>query len=93
MAHKKASGSTHLGRDSAAKRLGVKRHDGQAVAAGEIVVRQRGTKVHPGTNVRRGADDTLYAAVAGTVKFTERRVRSFVGALTARKFVSILPAK
>ncbi len=93
MAHKKASGSTRLGRESTSKRLGVKRHDGQVVRAGEIVVRQRGTKVHPGPNIRKGADDTLYAATGGTVKFTKRRVRSFVGALTQRTFVSILAAK
>ena len=68
-AHKKGVGSTRNGRDSEAKRLGVKRADGQFVLAGNILVRQRGTKIHPGTNVGIGGDDTLYALVDGTVKF------------------------
>ena len=68
-AHKKGTGSSHNGRDSEAKRLGVKRSDGQAVLAGNILVRQRGTKIHPGTNVGIGKDDTLFALVDGTVKF------------------------
>jgi len=69
MAHKKGAGSTKNGRDSASKRLGTKRGDGQYVLAGNILVRQRGTKIHPGTNVGRGNDDTLYALVDGRVKF------------------------
>jgi large subunit ribosomal protein L27 len=69
LAHKKGVGSTRNGRDSAAKRLGVKKGDGQAVLAGNILVRQRGTKIHPGTNVGIGSDDTLYATVSGKVKF------------------------
>ena len=68
-AHKKGVGSTKNGRDSEAKRLGVKKSDGQAVTAGNIIVRQRGTKIHPGLNVGRGSDDTLFARVDGTVKF------------------------
>ncbi|GGI96175.1 50S ribosomal protein L27 [Alicyclobacillus cellulosilyticus] len=68
-AHKKGVSSTRNGRDSEAKRLGVKRGDGQFVQAGCILVRQRGTKIHPGFNVGRGKDDTLYAKVAGRVKF------------------------
>ena len=68
-AHKKGMGSTKNGRDSESKRLGVKRADGQFVLAGNILVRQRGTKIHPGTNVGRGGDDTLYAKVNGTVRF------------------------
>ena len=68
-AHKKGVGSTKNGRDSESKRLGVKRQDGQVVAAGNILVRQRGTKIHPGTNVGRGSDDTLFALVDGTVRF------------------------
>lgn len=68
-AHKKGMGSTKNGRDSAAQRLGVKRGDGQAVLAGNILVRQRGTKIHPGTNVGIGSDDTLFALVDGKVKF------------------------
>jgi len=69
MAHKKGVGSTKNGRDSKAKRLGPKRADGQFVLAGNILVRQRGTKIHPGVNVGRGSDDTLYALVDGIVRF------------------------
>jgi large subunit ribosomal protein L27 len=69
MAHKKGVGSSKNGRDSNAKRLGVKRHAGQQVLAGTIIVRQRGTRIHPGLNVGRGNDDTLYALVDGVVKF------------------------
>lgn len=68
-AHKKGGGSTKNGRDSNAKRLGVKRSDGQFVLAGNILVRQRGSHIHPGTNVGKGSDDTLFAKVDGTVKF------------------------
>ena len=68
-AHKKGVGSTKTGRDSEAKRLGVKKADGQNVLAGNILVRQRGTKIHPGTNVGKGGDDTLFALVNGKVKF------------------------
>ena len=69
MAHKKGGGSTKNGRDSNAKRLGAKRADGQYVLAGSILVRQRGTKIHPGVNVGRGGDDTLYAKANGVVRF------------------------
>lgn len=69
MAHKKGVGSTKNGRDSAAQRLGVKRADGQPVLAGNILVRQRGTHIHPGNNVGIGSDDTLFALVDGKVKF------------------------
>ena len=68
-AHKKGAGSTKNGRDSESKRLGVKRADGQTVLAGNILVRQRGTHIHPGKNVGRGCDDTLFALVTGKVKF------------------------
>lgn len=68
-AHKKGVGSTKNGRDSEAQRLGVKKGDGQAVIAGNILVRQRGTKIHPGNNVGRGSDDTLFALISGKVKF------------------------
>ena len=68
-AHKKGVGSTQHGRDSESKRLGVKKADGQAVIAGNIIIRQRGTKIHPGNNVGRGSDDTLFALVDGRVKF------------------------
>ena len=68
-AHKKGMGSTKNGRDSESKRLGVKRADGQFVLAGNILVRQRGTKIHPGNNVGKGSDDTLFALIDGKVKF------------------------
>ena len=84
-AHKKGVGSTKNGRDSESKRLGVKRADGQAVLAGNILVRQRGTKIHPGTNVGKGGDDTLFALIDGTVKF-ERKDKK-------RKKVSIYPVQ
>lgn len=71
-AHKKGVGSSRNGRDSEAKRLGVKRSDGQSVLAGNILVRQRGTKIHPGNNVGIGSDDTLYALVDGVVRFERR---------------------
>ena len=73
MAHKKGQGSIKNGRDSESKRLGVKRADGHFVLAGNILVRQRGTKFHPGTNVGKGSDDTLYALVDGTVKFERKK--------------------
>jgi len=79
MAHKKGQGSSRNGRDSNAKRLGVKRQDGQFVNAGTIIVRQRGTKIKPGQNVGRGKDDTLFALAAGTVRFKDRgRMGKFV---------------
>ena len=82
MAHKKGASSTRNGRDSISKRLGVKRFGGQFVNAGEILVRQRGTHFHPGDNVGRGGDDTLFALAAGTVQFGTRR---------GRRTVSIVP--
>lgn len=72
MAHKKAGGSTNNGRDSVSKRLGVKRFGGQMVLAGNILVRQRGTKFHPGTNVGKGKDDTLFATKDGVVAFVKK---------------------
>ncbi len=89
MSHKKAGRSTHLGRDSVAKRLGVKVHDGQAIKAGMIIVKQRGTKIHAGKNVLRGGDDTLFAHVAGKVKFTTRKRRRFDGSLKATQFANV----
>ncbi len=83
MAHKKGMGSTRNGRDSESKRLGAKRADGQFVLAGNILVRQRGTKIHPGTNVGKGKDDTLFSLTDGTVKF-ERKGRD-------KKKVSVYP--
>lgn len=84
MAHKKSGGSSRNGRDSAGQRLGVKRFGGQEVNAGEIIVRQRGTKFHPGTNVGIGRDHTLFATAAGAVKFTTKR--------DDKTYVSIVPA-
>jgi len=83
MSKTKGGGSTRNGRDSNAQRLGVKRYDGQEVTAGTILVRQRGTRIHPGENVGKGNDDTLFALTEGTVKFGSRK---------GRKFVDILPA-
>ncbi len=76
MAHKKGGGSSRNGRDSAGKRLGVKTYGGQMVSAGSIIVRQRGTKVHPGLNVGKGSDDTLFARVSGRVSFDKSRGKS-----------------
>ena len=78
MAHKKGMGSTKNGRGSIGKRLGVKRHDGQVVRAGNIIVRQRGTSIHPGQNVGMGSDYTLFALIDGVVKFETRRNKKFV---------------
>ena len=78
MAHKKGASSSRNGRDSNSQRLGVKRFGGQEVKAGEILVRQRGTHFHPGENVGRGKDDTLFALVAGAVQFGTRRGRRVV---------------
>ena len=84
MAHKKAGGSTRNGRDSISKRLGVKRFGGQVVKAGNILVRQRGTKFHPGENVGCGKDYTLFAKVDGTVVFRTKGIKS-------RKYISVEP--
>jgi large subunit ribosomal protein L27 len=83
MAHKKGASSSRNGRDSNAQRLGVKRFGGQVVSAGEILIRQRGTKFHPGVHVGRGRDDTLFALEAGSVQYSTRR---------GRKTVNIVPA-
>jgi large subunit ribosomal protein L27 len=85
MAHKKGTGSTRNGRDSNSKRLGVKIYGGQAIKAGGIIIRQRGTKFHPGSNVGRGNDDTLFALIDGVVKF-EYKTKS-------RKKVSVYPVE
>lgn len=84
MAHKKAGGSSRNGRDSHSKRLGVKRYGGETVSAGSIIVRQRGTSMHPGTNVGMGKDHTLFAKIDGTVKFTVKGAEK-------RKYVNIDP--
>ncbi|MAM96916.1 MAG: 50S ribosomal protein L27 [Gammaproteobacteria bacterium] len=86
MAHKKAGGSSKNGRDSNPNFLGVKRFGGQKVNAGEIIVRQRGTKFHPGLNVGKGRDDTLFALKTGNVEFKDKGINK-------RKFVNIIPSK
>jgi large subunit ribosomal protein L27 len=91
MAHTKSVGSTKLGRDSVAKRLGVKINDGQAAMPGQIILRQRGTRYWPGHNVRQGADDTLYASIGGTVKFVSKRKTKFDGTTRNLKVVSVVP--
>ncbi len=92
MAHKKAGGSTRLGRDSAGQRLGVKVNHGEKINAGQIIIRQRGTKYHPGTNVLRGKDDTLYSRVAGVVKFGNKKLLKHDGKLKASTVVSVAKA-
>ena len=84
MAHKKAGGAGKNGRDSSGKRLGIKRHGGQQVNAGSIIVRQRGTPIKPGLNVGRAKDDTLFATVTGTVQFSDKGRKG--------KIVSVVPA-
>jgi len=84
MAHKKGGGSSKNGRDSNSQRLGVKRFGGEFVTAGSIIVRQRGTKFHPGTNVGRGRDDTLFAKIDGQIEFRDRK---------DRKFISVIPVE
>ncbi|HVY67597.1 MAG TPA: 50S ribosomal protein L27, partial [Patescibacteria group bacterium] len=81
MAHKKAGGSTSLGRDSVSKRLGVKIFGNQKVKTGEVIVRQKGTKYHPGQNVRMGGDSTLYALADGLVRFQNKKLAKFHGNL------------
>lgn len=90
MAHRKAGGSTQLGRDSISKRLGVKIFGNQKVNTGNIIVRQRGTKFHPGENVKRCNDDTLMALVHGVVKFSSKKVRNYTGRLVTRRYVSVV---
>ena len=85
MAHKKAGGSSRNGRDSESKRLGVKRYGGELISAGSIIVRQRGTRIHPGDNVGIGKDHTLFAKINGTVQFTVKGAEQ-------RKLVNIVPA-
>lgn len=93
MAHKKAGGSTSLGRDSQAQRLGVKVTHGQKATAGSIIVRQRGTKIRPGKNVGMGSDNTLFATIAGVVKFTTRKIKRFTGQVKSAKFAHVEPSK
>lgn len=93
MAHKKAGSSTQYGRDSISKRLGVKVFGNQAVKQGAVIIRQHGTKFHPGKNVRMGGDSTLYALTGGTVKFSSKMVRKYHGNLRRTRFVHVEPGK
>lgn len=90
MATKKSAGSTSLGRDSNPQYLGVKIGDGQAAAIGNVIVRQRGTKIHAGKNVLRAKDDTMVALKPGTVKFTTTKKRGYDGNLATRRFVHVI---
>jgi large subunit ribosomal protein L27 len=91
MAHKKAGGSTQLGRDSIAKRLGVKLFEGQTAAPGAIIIRQRGSKFRAGVGVAQGGDDTLFATAKGIVHFIKKKVRKFNGKLESANFVHVTP--
>ncbi len=93
MAHRKAGGSTDNGRDSKPKYLGVKRFGGQVVKAGQILVKQRGTKFRAGKNAKRTADDTIIALTEGTVEFLTKKVKLFTGRLDKRTFVQVKASK
>lgn len=93
MAHTKAKGTSKLGRDSISKRLGVKLFGGQNAKAGEIIIRQRGSKFYAGKNVAKGSDDTLYAKIDGVVKFSVKCIKKFNGALEKTRVVNIDSAK
>lgn len=90
MATKKSGGSTSLGRDSHGQRLGVKLYAGEKAWQGSIIIRQRGTACHPGVGVRKGVDDTLYAAKEGVIKFSHRKTRRFDGSLKRKTIVSVV---
>ncbi|MGC9046536.1 MAG: 50S ribosomal protein L27 [Minisyncoccia bacterium] len=90
MAHTKAKGSTKLGRESESKRLGVKKFHGQKINAGEVIVRQRGTKFYPGDNVKKGSDDTLYATKSGILKFAIKSKYHFDGKKQKVKVISVV---
>jgi large subunit ribosomal protein L27 len=90
MAHKKAAGSTSLGRESESKRLGVKVTDGEWAQPGAIIIRQRGTKYHPGLNVKKGGDDTLFALKGGIVKFATKKLKKFDNTLKTCKIVNVV---
>ena len=90
MAHRKAGGSTSLGRDSASQRLGVKIFGDQLAEVGNIILRQHGTRFHPGVGVKRACDDSLFAMVTGKVHFHIKKVRDFTGKLVKRTFVDVI---
>lgn len=89
MAHKKAGSTTSLGRDSVAKRLGVKKYTGEKVIAGNIIIRQRGTKYRCGQGTEMGKDQTIFAVRKGIVKFLAKKIKTFRGTLSSRQFVSV----
>lgn len=91
MAHKKAGGSTSNGRDSQGQRLGTKLYAGEYAKTGNILVRQRGTKIRPGLNVAVGSDDTLFAVANGIVKFTDKKIKRFTGAFKNVKIAHVIP--
>jgi len=93
MAHIKAGGSTKLGRDSQGQRLGTKLYAGQYAKIGNIIVRQRGSKIRPGINVRKGKDDTLYAVANGIIKFTDKKITTFTGARKMVKYANVITEK
>lgn len=93
MAHKKAGGSTQLGRDSQSKRLGVKTFGSERVSAGEVLIRQRGNKYLPGLNVGQGGDDTLFALISGIVKFTKTVKTRFDGSRKSRTTINVVTAE
>ncbi len=90
MAHTKAGGTTKLGRDSQGQRLGTKVSDGQVINAGQVIVRQRGTKYAPGLNVSKGRDDTLFATASGAVKYEKKNRRTFSGSRVRKTVISVL---
>jgi len=92
MAHTKQGGKTKNGRDSPGQRLGIKLFGGELVHAGQIILRQNGTKWKPGENVKRARNDTLYAAINGSVYFTKKKVKNFTGRLHRKTFVHVKPA-
>jgi large subunit ribosomal protein L27 len=93
MSHKKAGGSTGLGRDSVSKRLGVKKYAGEKVKAGNILIRQRGSNVRPGKGVMQGKDFTIFAVIDGIVKFTERKIKKFDSRIKKTKFIHVEAVK
>ena len=93
MAKTKSAGSTKLGRDSQPQYLGVKLYAGQIAKPGSIIIRQRGTYFHPGKNVQRGSDDTLFAIISGYVKFTRRKLPKFNGKLKLTNIVNVIPER
>lgn len=93
MAHKKAGGSTSYGRDSQGQRLGTKLYAGEFAKIGSIIVRQRGSKIRPGKNVKMGSDDTLYAIAEGLVSFQDKKVRRYTGAFKTVKYANVKPVE